>query len=108
MIILSEEIYYDEVEHVLKNLQRPAAYAAKYKLPIILWWTPFTGGNDIKKCKLGECYITEARKFQTHPRTKAFMFYGTSFTANDLPLPRLGKRVCGTARWKQEGYITLY
>ncbi|KAL9972349.1 hypothetical protein ACROYT_G018634 [Oculina patagonica] len=85
-----EEIYYDEVDHILKNLRKPAAYAAKYKLPIILWWTAFTRGNDIKRCKLGECYFTEARKFQTHPRTKAFMFYGTSFTANDLPLPRLG------------------
>jgi len=75
----------------LKNLKKPAAYAAKHKLPIIIWWTAFTDGNSIKRCPLGECYITEARKFQTHPRTKAFMFYGTTFTSNDLPLPRLGK-----------------
>ena len=87
----TEGIFYDEVEHALKNLKKPAAYAAKHKLPIIIWWTAFTQGNTIKRCTLGECYFTEARKFQTHPRTKCFMFYGTSFTPNDLPLPRLGK-----------------
>ena len=86
-----EGVFYDDVDHALKNLKKPAAYAAKYTLPIIIWWTAFTGGNSIKRCTLGECYITEARKFQTHPRTKAFMFYGTTFTSNDLPLPRLGK-----------------
>ena len=88
-----EEVFYDEVDHSLKNLKKPAAYAAKHKLPIIIWWTAFTNGNTIKRCTLGECYITEARKFQTHPRTKAFMFYGTSFSSSDLPLPRLGKLV---------------
>ncbi|XP_068702960.1 alpha-(1,3)-fucosyltransferase 10-like isoform X1 [Montipora capricornis] len=85
-----EGVYFDELEHALKNLKKPAAYAAKHKLPIIMWWTPFTLGNTIKRCSLGECFFTEARKFQTHPRTKVFMFYGTSFTPNDLPLPRLG------------------
>ena len=90
-ILCAEGVYFDELEHALKNLKKPAAYAAKHKLPIIMWWTPFTLGNTIKRCSLGECFFTEARKFQTHPRTKVFMFYGTSFTPNDLPLPRLGE-----------------
>ena len=29
------------------------------------------------------------RKFRTHNRTKAFIFYGTDFRLYDLPLPRL-------------------
>jgi hypothetical protein len=80
------------VDHNLQNIKKPAAYAAKHSLPIIIWWTHFTGGNVIKRCPMGECYVTEARKFKTHPRTKAFLFYGTSFRARDLPLPRLGKK----------------
>lgn len=85
-----EGVFFDEIDHALKNLKRPAAYAAKHKLPIIMWWTPFTQENTIKRCSLGECFFTEVRKFQTHPRTKAFMFYGTSFSPTDLPLPRHG------------------
>ncbi|XP_074621062.1 GDP-fucose protein O-fucosyltransferase 3-like [Acropora palmata] len=85
-----EGVFFDEIDHALKNLKRPAAYAAKHKLPIIMWWTPFTQENTIKQCSLGECFFTEVRKFQTHPRTKAFMFYGTLFSPTDLPLPRRG------------------
>ena len=88
-----DNLFYDEVDHNLQLIDKPAAYAAKYRLPIIMWWTHFTGGNSIKRCPKGDCYITEARKFKTHPRTKAFLFYGTSFALHDLPLPRLGRLV---------------
>ncbi|KAK3738350.1 hypothetical protein QZH41_014334 [Actinostola sp. cb2023] len=89
-----DNIFYDKLEHNL-NIKKPAAYAAKHKLPIIVWWTHFTGGNNVKRCPMGECYITEARKFKTHPRTKAFMFYGTHFKTSDLPLPRLAHHEWG-------------
>ena len=89
--LISSEVFYNDIDHAVRNLRKPAAYAAKYKLPIIVWWTSLTHGNTIKRCNFGECYFTEVRKFQTHPRTKAFMFYGTSFNPRDLPLPRLGK-----------------
>ena len=56
----------------------------------MIWWTSFTGENGIKKCPQGECYITENRAIQNDERTRAFLFYGTDFDANDLPLPRKG------------------
>ncbi|EDO49643.1 predicted protein [Nematostella vectensis] len=90
MFFSLEDIFFDAYDHTLKNLKNPAAYAAKRDLPIMVWWTHFTGGNNIKRCSKGECYVTEARSFQTHPRTKLFLFYGTSFRADSLPLPRLG------------------
>ena len=95
----TEGVFVDNVEHIVRNLHKPAAYATKHDLPIIIWWTSFTKGNEIKRCNLGECYITEARKFQKHPRTKAFMFYGTSFLASDVPLPRHRKSFHNFSVW---------
>ncbi|XP_033644405.1 alpha-(1,3)-fucosyltransferase 10-like [Asterias rubens] len=59
------------------------------KVPIILWWTPFTGERgQVKQCGKDECFFTVDRHFRNHPQTKVFMFYGTDFKPRDLPLPR--------------------
>ncbi|XP_019630140.1 PREDICTED: alpha-(1,3)-fucosyltransferase 10-like [Branchiostoma belcheri] len=59
------------------------------KVPIILWWTPFTGERGkVKQCKLGKCFFTVDRHFKDHPKTQVFVFYGTDFSPKDLPLPR--------------------
>lgn len=57
--------------------------------PIIMWWTPFTGQRgQVKKCGNDQCFFTIDRHFQHHPNTSAFLFYGTDFKPEDLPLPR--------------------
>ncbi|ESP01435.1 hypothetical protein LOTGIDRAFT_111725 [Lottia gigantea] len=59
------------------------------KKPIILWWTPFTGEKGkYKTCGDQECFFTINRKFRNHPHIKVFMFYGSDFSLDDLPLPR--------------------
>ncbi|XP_077999691.1 GDP-fucose protein O-fucosyltransferase 3-like [Glandiceps talaboti] len=59
------------------------------KVPIILWWTGFTGERGkVKTCGQDKCFFTVDRHFHTHPKTQVFMFYGTDFHSNDLPLPR--------------------
>ena len=59
------------------------------KVPIILWWTPFTGERGkVKQCGEDQCFFTVDRHFKDHRKTKVFMFYGTDFMPSDLPLPR--------------------
>ncbi|XP_070544298.1 alpha-(1,3)-fucosyltransferase 10-like, partial [Ptychodera flava] len=59
------------------------------KVPIILWWTGFTGERGkVKTCGEDKCFFTVDRHFQHHPRTKVFMYYGTDVRSLDLPLPR--------------------
>ena len=70
----------------------PYQYAQDNDLPIIIWWTHFTGENGVRKCSQGDCYITENRTLQDDKQTHAFLFYGTDYDANDLPLPR--KSMC--------------
>lgn len=65
--------------------------AENENLPFIIWWTPFTGDeNKIKRCWVGDCFFTQNRSFQSHLQTQAFLFYGTDFTDEDIPLPRKG------------------
>ncbi|CAL1290847.1 unnamed protein product [Larinioides sclopetarius] len=59
------------------------------KLPIIIWWTPFTGdAGSFKRCGQYTCYFTDQRKYVSDSRTRAFLFYGSDFKPTDLPLPR--------------------
>lgn len=61
------------------------------QLPIIIWWT---GRLFIRKemsvlnCGINKCVITKKRKYLSNPRTRGFIFYGTDFAPDDLPLPR--------------------
>ena len=81
--------------------------------PVVLWWTPFTGQTgDWRTCGEDTCYFTENRTFLNDARTQVHlyyfyswmvwrigllydyyhrqvvMFYGSSFSSLDLPLPR--------------------
>ena len=61
-------------------------------IPVMIWWTPFTLVKQTRKCNLGECFTTEDRALRNDNRTRVFLFYGTDFSASDVPLPREGKR----------------
>lgn len=78
-----------EVDRVIPPVLNSKESAEKQKLPFILWWTPFTGQlGRIKRCSLGDCFISQNRSIFSHQLTQAFLFYGTEFDVKDLPLPR--------------------
>uniref|UniRef100_A0A8C2M7N5 Fucosyltransferase n=1 Tax=Cricetulus griseus TaxID=10029 RepID=A0A8C2M7N5_CRIGR len=57
--------------------------------PIVLWWSPLTGETGrLGQCGADACFFTINRTFQHHHMTKAFLFYGTDFNIDSLPLPR--------------------
>ena len=59
--------------------------------PIVIWWTPFTlDKGSFKKCGIlrKSCFFTNSRKYSNRKQRKAYMFYGTDFYLQDLPLPR--------------------
>uniref|UniRef100_A0A8D0GZ93 GDP-fucose protein O-fucosyltransferase n=1 Tax=Sphenodon punctatus TaxID=8508 RepID=A0A8D0GZ93_SPHPU len=57
--------------------------------PILLWWSPLTGETGrLGQCGEDACFFTINRTFQHNPMTKAFLFYGTDFNIDSLPLPR--------------------
>ncbi|XP_050002796.1 alpha-(1,3)-fucosyltransferase 10 isoform X1 [Alexandromys fortis] len=57
--------------------------------PIVLWWSPLTGETGrLGQCGADACFFTINRTFQQHHMTKAFLFYGTDFNIDSLPLPR--------------------
>ncbi|CAL1529741.1 unnamed protein product [Lymnaea stagnalis] len=59
------------------------------KDPIVLWWTEFTGEpGKTRRCGDQQCFFTNNRKYSSHKHMKVFMFYGTDFNDEDLPLPR--------------------
>ncbi|XP_053150424.1 alpha-(1,3)-fucosyltransferase 10 isoform X2 [Hemicordylus capensis] len=62
---------------------------SKDRYPILLWWSPLTGETGrLGQCGPDACFFTINRTYQQHPMTKAFLFYGTDFSINALPLPR--------------------
>uniref|UniRef100_G1RN49 GDP-fucose protein O-fucosyltransferase n=1 Tax=Nomascus leucogenys TaxID=61853 RepID=G1RN49_NOMLE len=57
--------------------------------PIMLWWSPLTGETGrLGQCGADACFFTINRTYLHHPMTKAFLFYGTDFNIDSLPLPR--------------------
>ncbi|XP_062985200.1 alpha-(1,3)-fucosyltransferase 10 [Elgaria multicarinata webbii] len=57
--------------------------------PILLWWSPLTGETGrLGQCGQNACFFTINRTYQHNPMTKAFLFYGTDFSIDGLPLPR--------------------
>eukprot|EP00794_Sanderia_malayensis_P007118 gene7118-7922_t len=86
------EVQYDydfKVDRIVRGLENATDHALKHELPIILWWTPFTGDEGtVRKCWEGSCYFTQDRKFFHDNLAEVFVFYGTGLDDNDLPLPR--------------------
>lgn len=65
------------------------SYPIQNRFPIIVWWTPFTGNKHIvRACGRGRCLFSHNRNLRDHPKTRAFMWYGTDLKFRDLPLPR--------------------
>ncbi|XP_068784716.1 alpha-(1,3)-fucosyltransferase 10 [Struthio camelus] len=59
--------------------------------PVLLWWSPLTGETGrLGQCGEDVCFFTINRTYQHHQMTRAFLFYGTDFTVDSLPLPREG------------------
>ncbi|CAI9728030.1 alpha-1,3-fucosyltransferase 10-like [Octopus vulgaris] len=86
-VFINEPMVFKEVDH--HKLGSADALQENIAHPIIVWWTKFTGEQfNVLKCKNVTCVFTEDRHYKYHPNTKVFMFYGTDFTPNDLPLPR--------------------
>merc|ERR1719495_2393968 len=48
------------------------------QVPVMVWWTPFSGDTGVQKCGKYSCYVTNV------------FFYGTSVREADMPLPRRG------------------
>lgn len=58
-------------------------------MPIIVWWTPFTGVHGLPRhCTMGSCCLTQDRSQLLRSTAKVALFYGTDFNPTDLPLPR--------------------
>ncbi|XP_055731424.1 alpha-(1,3)-fucosyltransferase 10 [Salvelinus fontinalis] len=57
--------------------------------PYIVWWSPLTGEiGRLGECGTNKCFFTINRTLYSHPSTQAFLFYGTDFNIESLPLPR--------------------
>nr|XP_056704567.1 alpha-(1,3)-fucosyltransferase 10 [Euleptes europaea] len=57
--------------------------------PVLVWWSPLTGETGrLGQCGQDACFFTINRTYQYNPMTKAFLFYGTDFSIDALPLPR--------------------
>lgn len=60
-------------------------------IPIIMWWKRGdlnSKGVYPKQCPNSRCYITYNEALKDHNQTRAFMFYGTDFDPEKVPLPR--------------------
>ena len=64
----------------------------QFKLPILLWWAPFSTTQGVKTCqderKNYDCFFTHDRSHRQHTKTSAIFFYGTEFSPTDIPMPR--------------------
>ncbi|KAG7476928.1 hypothetical protein MATL_G00088040 [Megalops atlanticus] len=57
--------------------------------PVIVWWSPLTGETGrLGECGRNKCFFTINKTYHNHPSTQAFLFYGTDFNIESLPLPR--------------------
>ncbi|KAJ8401893.1 hypothetical protein AAFF_G00374740 [Aldrovandia affinis] len=57
--------------------------------PFIVWWSPLTGETGrLGECGRNKCFFTINKTYHNHPATQAFLFYGTDFNIDSLPLPR--------------------
>lgn len=77
------------------TLQRPANERSPRfdeKLPVIIWWYkdpfPHSSSRTKIKCTHGSCLVSNDRDLRDDILVRAYIFYGTAFVANDLPLPR--------------------
>merc|ERR1719412_3069990 len=80
-----EETLGRELKQVSEGWTGSPAYP---RIPILVWWQPFTGDDGLQTCGEHQCYVTNDRTFRNHPMLSAVLFYGSDFRPYDLPLPR--------------------
>ncbi|KFP24686.1 Alpha-(1,3)-fucosyltransferase 10 [Colius striatus] len=57
--------------------------------PVLLWWSPVTRETGSwSQCGEDVCLFTVNKTYQHSRMTRAFLFYGTDFSIDSLPLPR--------------------
>ena len=42
-------------------------------IPVMVWWTPFTGDDGLQQCGEYQCYVTNDRAVREHPNTRAIV-----------------------------------
>ncbi|MBN3308117.1 FUT10 fucosyltransferase, partial [Amia calva] len=63
--------------------------SSAHQPPVIVWWSPLTGEmGRLGECGANQCFFTINKTYHHHPSTEAFLFYGTDFNIESLPLPR--------------------
>jgi len=86
-IPLEDSVFEAELERVLAGEKVSPAFPG---VPVMVWWTQFSGDIGVQNCGKHSCYVTNHRDFMKHPNVRNVFFYGTSVTETDLPLPRRG------------------
>ena len=87
--IQNEDVGVEQTTRPDVKKNRTIRYPIQNRFPIIIWWTPFTGEKHIVRvCERGRCLFSHNRHLKDHPKTRAFMWYGTDMKFRDLPLPR--------------------
>jgi len=74
-----------EVAQIPTGWSGPAKHG---DIPVMLWWTPFTGDDGLQTCGDYRCLFTNDRSYRHHPMLRTIFFYGTDFKPYDVPLPR--------------------
>ncbi|XP_028830768.1 GDP-fucose protein O-fucosyltransferase 3 isoform X2 [Denticeps clupeoides] len=70
-------------------VNKQALSGSEHLYPVIVWWSPLTGElSRLGECGANKCFFTINRTYHLHPATHAFLFYGTDFSFDSLPLPR--------------------
>lgn len=79
-------------DHVIPSSDTRTPGGSDGQYPYIVWWSPLTGEmgrlGECGKSGSNKCFFTINRTYYSHPSTHAFLFYGTDFNVESLPLPR--------------------
>jgi len=84
-LVVSAQIFEDEMEQILSGQQITPKFSS---VPVMVWWTPFSGDIGIQDCGKHKCFVTNDREYIDHPNLQNIFFYGTETSEYDLPLPR--------------------
>lgn len=69
----------------------------EFNHPVIIWWTnllfPHLEHESKIHCTLGDCISCTKRKYKKKHINVTYLFYGTDFDPEDLPLPRKNNHI---------------
>jgi len=84
-LVVTEQIFEDEMNQILSGHEITPKFSS---VPVMVWWTPFSGDTGIQDCGKHQCFVTNDREYVDHPNLQNIFFYGTETSEYDLPLPR--------------------